>query len=283
MLIKLAISQYYEILGPVDIWFICYKRKNMTKNLRNIVALVFSIAVTNTSNALPLQMELSAGIPFFFNDSNNKLLHVSRLETDTLKQHCTYHRPSYHFGINQGILESPFGILSLGGHVYYQEVKYKGDVLQLGLPELNNYTYHLVNRLINVLLETRLQFQSFQFPGHKKQTLMPYFFAGVGAGSHSLNYHDFAKPGITGGEVHVANTKHNAVADIGVGIDLPLNKCFSLGAKYLIMFNGTSSTSKHGDIGLERPLRINSNNQSIMLDLTYQMDNPCIGCTMIMS
>ncbi len=211
-------------------------------------------------------VQFGAGAPFFNENSDNKQLIITGIETDTLHQNSSERLPIFHAGIDRIFYLHHFfnSYVAVGPHWYYQQVSYYGQVYQFGLPLLNNYTYKIHNRINDLLAQARWQAQFFNH--HVK----PYVLFGIGAGFIHMAYDDYANPDVPGGGLNLYNDETNLALAGGVGVDFYLGSHVDLGIGYIYLHNGEAriNPSSSGR-NLAQPFKLNTDSNNVMVNLGF--------------
>lgn len=192
--------------------------------------------------------------------------------------------PSIDFEIAAGITDDfgtcaanniPYlsGDILLGIYAYYNQTSRDGTVLEYGLPDFANSSYNMNVRSGRLMLDAEFDFQPVWMG------LTPFIEGGIGIARNTLNFENNPRPniGADGGNYSLPNNSQIQFAyQLGAGFKIPICNHMVLSARYLYANAGNAESNKYDSntgVTLEQPIKVNVNSQSILLGLSYSLDN----------
>lgn len=190
----------------------------------------------------PFEVSLGIG-PTWYHASNSSLT-ISPFETDSLITRSVSTAASYQLGVGYRFIaknteEKHFltnVLLEL--NLTYRKTTLRGDVWQMGLASMSNYTFQAPLSSTRLLLALKPTFIRFNKVG-------VYGIAAVGVDWTSLSYQDTPNPGIpaTSFVSLASKTKAHSAWDVGLGIRYPLTPRFATEVEYVYSNLGKIASS----------------------------------------
>jgi opacity protein-like surface antigen len=204
--------------------------------------------------------------------SNKGALYLSSEETDTF---TTGHTDNdFTSGIGIALMfpyanRSPCNY-SIGIDLLFFDTSNIGRVKLYGLPQFDNYQYHLRFRTARVMLDGNFDLKP--LPYH----LIPFIKGGIGAAKITTDYLETPNGSdIVGGNLHMPDmTTYNFAYSIGAGVKHSLSETIELALLYLYTNLGTVHSSRYSNNGdtqvtLLKPISAKLNTNSIYMELTW--------------
>jgi len=143
----------------------------------------------------------------------------------------------------------------------------KGDTLQFGQADLDNYTYHLEIRTIRLMLDTQLNFHPLV------GTVFPFVEIAVGVARIKTLFNEAprAETGVFDGQINLASlSNYHFVYSFGAGIKIPVSRDFLISVGYLYTDFGHFHTSKQSDhFVVAQPIRIAMHTNTGLVGIIY--------------
>jgi opacity protein-like surface antigen len=222
-----------------------------------------------------VEIQVQGGISDVSFTGPNEIV-ATPIETDTLRQ--TNDESVFQGSVGVGYVlplnvdektSCWFSDLKLGLNFYGFNSKNKGDALEFGQDDLNNFTYSLDVDSRRLMLDLYLTVFSWK-------DWSVFALAGTGESWNNIKYSQTPNADIPG--VNVKLNEHSDTAwafETGAGITYDFTEHFSLSLEYLYTHFNTLQTSDHGQIADHdatfKPLEFDLHTNTLFLGLTLAM------------
>lgn len=218
------------------------KNTNLEKLKRSL-----DTAESRTFRQFDIGLDLQVGMGFTANHASNNAILTFINQPDRLKHRQEENKPllaasllaRFPVASIPGILHDDFGL-----KLAYSNYRIKGDVLEFGMAQFNNFDYHLRSKNITLLLENRIIARRVFKEAH------PWVGFELGGNYVKTRYDEHIKPGLAAfqRDTDIGNSGHvDFVAAALAGFMVPFTRNSEIEFHYEYMFYGHQKTGSSGN------------------------------------
>jgi opacity protein-like surface antigen len=233
-----------------------------------LAALQISVSHASVPASIPPGLLITGNIGYTDAISQpSQTFKISNYDTDQLSGFHQHHFPIMNISVKKQMTRfnvPAIDSISIGPAIYYQKIRYYGDVWELQSPEYNNYTYDLTSENLPVLVEGDIYFHTpYQF-------ISPFVTAGIGVSIIDFAYADQARINIPdNSELHLAKRNVKFAYNAGAGFKVSIDPHWDCSIRYMYLNSATPNTGTNDTSNIRQPISLRMDSHNILFGITY--------------